>query len=398
MAGPSLTGLVNKNVLKWARTTARISVEDAADKAGLSIVRLEAFEAGTITPTLTQVRTLANLYKRGVPVFFLDEIPKATRQPMDFRRFELRTAGTMSPRLAIAIREASAKRESALRLFDELENEPPVFDLHPPKDASAEALGEHVAASLGLPVSARSGWRNHYDALNAWRAAVENAGVIVMHVSGVDLDEMRGCSLAFDPLPVILLNSSDAPLARVFTLLHEVAHLTRKESGLCDLREEDETISADADAIDQVEVFCNRVAGAALIPRASLLGYQSVAAASQRTHWTDAQLNEMRTHYWASREVALRRLLVFGKTSQQHYRDWRKIFRDDYARMRGQKKGDVNIPQSTLVVMRNGKFLTGLALDAYESSAITGSELSRLLGTKLNHLPGITALVRGNAQ
>jgi Zn-dependent peptidase ImmA (M78 family) len=60
---------------------------------------------------------------------------------------------------------------------------------------------------------------------------------------------------------VVALNTRDAPQARTFTLLHELAHIAlRTGEALCDLTEQ-----TPADA--RVEVFCNHVAGAALQPR-----------------------------------------------------------------------------------------------------------------------------------
>ncbi len=41
------------------------------------------------------------------------------------------------------------------------------------------------------------------------------------------------------------------------------------------------------------------------------------------------------------------------------------------------------------VVNHNGRVFTRLVVDAYQRELITGSELSRMLGTKLVHLPQI---------
>jgi hypothetical protein len=60
--------------------------------------------------------------------------------------------------------------------------------------------------------------------------------------------------------------------------------------------------------------------------------------------------------------------------------------------MRKNKK-DGFVPHPRMVVLGNGRLLTRLALDAYAASAITGSELSRFLGTKLDHLPKIAEIM-----
>src|SRR5436305_1370186 len=76
-----------------------------------------------------------------------------------------------------------------------------------------------------------------YDHLNLWTAALEEAGILVLttHGGGVLPTEMRAFSLYYDLLPVIMVNGSDAPRGRLFSLLHEYAHLLRRTAGLCDM-------------------------------------------------------------------------------------------------------------------------------------------------------------------
>jgi Zn-dependent peptidase ImmA (M78 family) len=56
----------------------------------------------------------------------------------------------------------------------------------------------------------------------------------------------------------------EAESPRVFTLLHELAHVMLNEPGICDMHESD-------DSGTDLEPFCNSVAGAALFPRTELL-------------------------------------------------------------------------------------------------------------------------------
>ena len=66
-----------------------------------------------------------------------------------------------------------------------------------------------------------------YDHLNAWVAALEEAGVLVLATErgGVSTNEMRAFSLYFDVVPVIVVNGSDGARGRLFSLAHEYAHL-----------------------------------------------------------------------------------------------------------------------------------------------------------------------------
>jgi len=389
MAGPDLQGLVNPLLIVWARKMSRLDIDTAAKRAGTTAERLKDWESGSQIPTLAQLRKLADAYKRSIGVFFLKEIPReGTSLPIDYRRFELSMQQFMSPKLAVSIREAHGKREEALDIFKELEDVPPPFDLRIARNASPEQAAQTIGVRLGISDETRRSWPNEHAALSGWRSAVERLGVIVIQVSGVSLNEMRGAAISFESLPIIFLNGSDSPLGRLFSLLHELTHLVRVESAICDGIED----APRAERLQQVEVFCNHVAGALLVPRASLLQHPLVQGTDSNSTWADHELTSLRRVFWASREVVLRRLLLLGRTSQAHYREMRAAFEADYESMRKNKK-DGFVPHPRMVVLGNGRLLTRLALDAYAASAITGSELSRFLGTKLDHLPKIAEIM-----
>jgi Zn-dependent peptidase ImmA (M78 family)/transcriptional regulator with XRE-family HTH domain len=394
MAGPSLKGLLNPDLLVWAREASHLDVAAVARRMQVPEARIQAWEAGDQVPTLAQLRRLAAVYKRSVGVFFLEQRPATPPQPADFRRVELSIPHLMSTDLANGIREAEAKREAALDIYAQWEEEPPAFQLliEPPDLAPLgrpEDVAQRLTEKLGVSMAARRSWATEYDALNAWKAAVERLGVLVMQISGVEVSEMRGCSLALFPLPIIILNSSDRPLGRVFSLLHELTHLVRAESGLCDVTEE----APRAGEQQAIEAYCNHVAGAMLVPLGELLRLPMVARATDRTNWTADDLLSLRRTFWASREAVLRRLLIAGKTTQRFYQAMHEQLRREYAIDEGeQSKGFATV--SRRVVLANGRFLTGLVIGAYNADVITGSELSRILGTKIDHLPKILDVLR----
>jgi DNA-binding transcriptional regulator YiaG len=63
MAGPSLNGLINPDMLVWAREESRMDGVTAAQKLNQTVDRLAEWESGARVPTLNQLRDLANLYK-----------------------------------------------------------------------------------------------------------------------------------------------------------------------------------------------------------------------------------------------------------------------------------------------------------------------------------------------
>jgi len=345
---------------------------------------MDEWETGIRTPSLNQLRGLANIYKRSVGVFFLREIPQVSRRPSDYRRIELSAEGILSPKAANGIRECEAKRDAALDIHLELETTPPPWTIRLPPRFPAERAGAVIAEALGITMQDRRRWVDVYDALNGWKSAVEAAGALVFQVSGVPVKEMRGCSISVRPLPIIVLNTADSPLGRIFTLLHEVAHIARGESSICDMTDETQTRP-----IAEVEKYCNHVAGAVLVPLNELLLLDEVREADEGTEWSNGRLGVLRRHFWASRETVLRRLLITGKTSDAFYRAMREGFERQYRELQEAQPQPAIVPPFRKVISSNGRALTRLALLAYSTQAITGSEFSRILNTKLDHLPAI---------
>ena len=94
---------ITPKVLKWARTTAKMSLETASAKVSVTPERLEAWENpdSTDRPTIRQAEKLAHAYKRPFAMLFLPEVPFDFTPLQDFRRSgskELTTAAVFIQR------------------------------------------------------------------------------------------------------------------------------------------------------------------------------------------------------------------------------------------------------------------------------------------------------------
>src|SRR5262245_31292398 len=255
-------------VLAWARTNAGVSLETAAKRADVTPERLEQWERGEAKPTISKLRALAAMYRRPLALFYLPEPPFTFTAMHDYRRLpDSMTTARQSPELRLEIRKAWNRREIALELLNEMQEAPPSFNLSALPDADPEAAAGAIREALGVSLETQSTWRQEYEAWTGWRAAVERVGALVFQAAELPIEEARGFSIAEFPMPVIVANSKDTPRGRVFSLLHELVHIARRQSGVCDLDERGRPTSADA----RVEVYCNHVAAAVLMPRVAFL-------------------------------------------------------------------------------------------------------------------------------
>ena len=374
-----IEAMVKPEMLVWAREGARLDIETAAKKAKVTPDRMKLWETGEARPTINQLRKLANAYKRPIAVFYLPEPPAGFQAMRDFRRLPGDVAINESAELALEIRSVASRREVALELIRAIDEEPPDFLLTAALNDDAEVLASEIRAYLGVSVDEQISWKPGYDSFNAWRAALEDAGVLVFQSVGVRLDEMRGFSISDMPLPAIVVNNKDSVNGRIFTLLHELAHILLREGGICDLYDENE-----------IEVFCNRVAGAVLIPRERLMAEDTVASKADGMTWSDGELQALSNRYGVSREVTLRRLLSIGRASASFYGIKREQFQKEYSTYNNQGGP---VPQYRKALSRTGRSFAVLVLRAYRQNYITASDVSDFLEIKLRHLPKIESAV-----
>lgn len=316
----SIPALVEPSVLRWARESVGLSPVAAARKIGVPDGRLDAWESGDTAPTIAQLKKATSVYRRSLSVFFLSEPPQDFDTLRDFRRHVGAAAGEWSPELHGEYRRALNQRERALELA-ELDDAPPstawrLADL-PSTDEGLATAARGLLLRIG-PLPLPKGMGGKYDHLNTWFAALEEAGVLVMHTSGggVSTGEMRALSLYFDALPVIMLNGSDAVRGRLFSLLHEYAHLLLHETGICDMV----TDAAATDPNRKFEARCNAVAAAILMPAEAVLSVPAVVRnQGKQSAWDYWSLRDAAAGFGVSAEAFARRLLTLGRIDSAFY-------------------------------------------------------------------------------
>jgi Zn-dependent peptidase ImmA (M78 family)/transcriptional regulator with XRE-family HTH domain len=296
---------VKPELLRWARETSGLSPEEASHKLQVKVDRLQRWEDGSLSPTIPQLRKAADVYKRPLAAFFLPE-PPATATPLhDFRRLpEGGAKRTMSPALLLAMRRARRRRSVAVELARASGRAVEPFPVQAQLADDPDQLAARLRSFLGITLEQQSSWTSPYEPLNAWITALEARNLLVFQTSSVAVDEMRGFSISERAFPVIVLNSKDSPRARVFTLMHELVHVALNDGGVCDPLKARRVARSHE---DRVEVFCNRVAGALLVPAGALTAIPFVRTVAQPRAWQDSEIRQLAQAFGVSEEVILRR-------------------------------------------------------------------------------------------
>lgn len=383
----SIAAPVETSVLRWARESSGLSQLAASRKLGFKNEnRVADWEAGDAIPTIAQLRKAAEVYKRSLAVFFLAEPPEDFDTLRDFRRIADAEAGEWSPALHAEFRRAHVQREFALELAEIEERAIPIgWRLQVRDSADVVSIGAAIRQTLieNGPLTMPESSTYAREHLNAWVAAVEATGVMVMSTRGgrVNVREMRAMSMYFDELPVIVLNGSDYPRPRLFSLIHEFAHLVLHTEGLCDVHTDDHPHGENR----QLEARCNAIAAEVLMPAGAVRARPEVIAWGDLPEsWSYETLRPIAASFGVSAEALLRRLSTLGIVPIEFYQRRRAEFEAAFdEENRSKPTGGTHYPTA---VRDLGKAYVRAVADAHRRRVIDSNTAAVYLNAKVGQI------------
>jgi Zn-dependent peptidase ImmA (M78 family)/DNA-binding XRE family transcriptional regulator len=373
----TIQSIVDPLVLRWARETSGVTPEDAAKRVGVSASTFSEWESVESSLRLSQLRALANYFKRPLAALLLPEPPPEPALPSDFRslpghqsRFDRATR--------LAIRKATRLRSVATDLMHALHREtvPLLEGIKLSEDP--ERVAERERHKLGVTIEEQLQWKSPYQALRRWRGAVESRNVLVLQLS-IPVDDARGFSLSDEEPFVIVVSSSDAVHARIFTVFHEYAHLLLRNPGIC-LPKPDLHAAGPYAAIEQ---WCNRFAAAFLVPAKAM---RSLLETDGRIDSDTGLVDLMRkgeTRFRVSQQVVLRRIFDAGLVSRSAFqRQMKRLLAHQPARKA--KGGRVEPARKCLA--EHGHLFTSLVLEGKAAGMVNYADVADYLDLRLKYL------------
>lgn len=381
---------VNPIILRWARERAGFSLPEIAALMHQSEERMQRWETGEDGPTYPQLEDLAGKYKLPIAVFFFSRPPQETPAERSFRRLPQMAADRLLPDTRFQIRKAQAWQLSLTELTGGRNPAQRIItrDLAVAPNASPRLIAEQVRSYLDIPLHSPPplGWGTREDALNDWRALVEDVGVFVFKDTFKQKD-VSGFALYDFEFPIIVINNSTATSRQIFTLFHELAHLLLRESGITG--EYEFRNSALSLSTDKEEVFCNQFAANFLLPTLPVQNQIDAGLGS------DEICDILSREFKVSREVVLRRLLDLKQVTIDEYRakaeEWSEPYRGE--RPKPDKSGKGNY-YPTLTAYLSGRY-TQLAFLQYHRGMISTEELAEHLNIKASSVDKFESRIIG---
>lgn len=383
--GKSIPAIITPEVLQWARSLDRITVDEIAQKLKVDVAKVKAWESGHEYPTLLQAKNLAKQYRVPFAYFYLPDTPLRTKRldKIDYRTFGNWGMGGMSREMRWFLRDVEDRRDTMIELYKEAEIEPTTFILKIPVETTEEAFAAQIRKLLSLTDKVQKKLRKPETALSYCISVLEAQDFLIFQATKIQPEEMRGLSVAYDIFPIIALNRKDEPSAKLFTLLHELVHILTRTSGICNDMSQDKT------QLGQMELFCNKIAGLALVPTGALKQNRNTIQILQYG-LDDTYVNALARDFAVSREVVLHRLWdikIIGRTT---YFDTLNRYSEEYMAYKKRKKPDGFLPPALDKGTQVGKLYTKAVISAYQADRLSPREASNyLLGLRIKHFGAI---------
>lgn len=378
---------VNPAMIKWAREDAGYTLDELPGY----LKNAEKWENGDITPSWNDLRNLAKKYKRPSFFYFLKEPPKEEDDFIEFRSDE--KIEEFSPALRLEIRKAKHRRNAFIKIYEDIGVPIYNFKENVSDEQNPIKLAKHIRNYLNIDFENQQEWLikdngnkdySHNNFLDNWKEICFDLGILVFELDKVPENEISGCSIYYDFCPIILLNGKNTPNRRIFTLMHELVHLTQSTSAICDV-----------DKYNEKEAFCNKVAAEILIPSNTLdeidLFYKN----------GNLKLGILSNIYGVSKQTIIYKLnsanKIDDKLKNEYITEIEEKNRNDKLKKEENTKNKENIQIPTRIKKKkyDGAPYTRLVLDAYDNKIITAPQAVRYLDTSIDKFEDIGEWVRG---
>jgi Zn-dependent peptidase ImmA (M78 family) len=310
---------ITGSVLRWAREEVGLSQEQLADSVKVDPSDVEAWEVGESAPSKGNFSRLVTVLKRPSAIFFLPDPPIQAGLPTSLRNAPGLGQHKLGQDEVRQIRWARRLQEIASWSLRDGHEGPLSFPRYSLDDDSLEA-GASYRESIDIPVSDQLGWATASEAFRVWRSVLESQGILVLQLS-LGKGNIRGFSAWDDYAPLVAVNTSYHPTARIFTLFHEVAHLLTRTDAAC-LR-----FILPSGQDGRMERWCETFSAAFLLPAGALRSIADRYGVSESARVTDPDVaRRIANRFSVSTRATSLRLQELGLAPSSLYASVAELF------------------------------------------------------------------------
>lgn len=254
---------VSENIIDWVMK--KVSPSVLSSKQG---ELLYAWKEGRKAPTYNQIEKMSKV--TGIPLgyFFLEKPPVEESSFVEYRTVDSKELSNPSRNLMDTLHDMELIQEWIRNELQATESDDLSFVGAIKKTVQNNDFATFVRRSLQIEINWYESCKNGEESFKLLRNYISDLGVVVM-MSGIvgnnthrilDTNEFRAFALMDKKAPLIFINSNDSFNGKLFSLLHEFAHICLGENSLFNDR------YGSIDKVSATEKICNALAAEILVP------------------------------------------------------------------------------------------------------------------------------------
>ena len=254
---------VSENIIDWVMK--RVSPSVLSSKQG---ELLYAWKEGRKAPTYNQIEKMSKV--TGIPLgyFFLEKPPVEDSSFVEYRTVDSKELSNPSRNLMDTLHDMELIQEWIRNELQATESDDLSFVGSIKKTVQPDDFAVFVRKCFKIEINWYESCKNGEESFKLLRNYISDLGVVVM-MSGIvgnnthrilDTNEFCAFALVDKKAPLIFINSNDSFNGKLFSLLHEFAHICLGENSLFNDR------YGSIDKVSATEKICNALAAEILVP------------------------------------------------------------------------------------------------------------------------------------
>ena len=316
--------LINKEVIPYICSKKKVSIDYLVKKTGLKQEKIEGlFDLSNESKiTINQAKTIAKCLHVPFAGLYMNKEDVRIKEIPSFRNFRTFDGAIVvdDSGINIAICDVLLKRDFLLSERNDMGLSMPHFTHFEFIPSSPVELAQFIRLKFSVDIREQFKCNSTRQFYLYLRDKIEQMGIFIQCFNDVSIDVARGFSIYDKELPVIGINSDDRPPAKSFSIIHELVHLLKRESSLCNSMYNKRTTQAE-------EVFCNAVAGEVLVPNNEL--QNTIEKYGFSNSFTKENIGTIANRFSVSREVIIRRLFDTHRITEKEYNSFSDAFKHE---------------------------------------------------------------------
>lgn len=363
---------VEPSVLKWLIESSGWTREEIAKRLKTSTQNIEKMESGEKKPSFRQLEELSVIFKRPVATFLLSKPLLEKPKPKDYRML-LDKTNKFDKRTILVMRHARRLQELSKELSRNVDYETKSRIEKVRISDNPETIALKFREKFKLTEEKQRKFKTSYELFNYLRDILEDQNTYLFQFS-MPIEDARGFVFVDESPNVIVVNTKDNIEARIFSLMHEFAHILLGES-VIDLPDATHTFKED------VEKWCNEFASAFLLPK----DLAKVAFEENKSNLTQKEtLKYFSNKYKVSKAMLLLNMLKLKYIERTDYDAILAKFKKE--EIKPKKKAEEGtgggIPSEVRCLSEVGNKFVSLVANNYDRNHITYTDALNYLSIK----------------